>query len=101
MSVSLEEMKAHLNVTLSVDDLLISDQIVAAEAHLASWLGFALDDDEEFPDGTPADVDHAVKMLVAHWYANRETAFISNSAAAMEIPFAVAEIVRNYRKWTF
>lgn len=101
MAVTLEEMKAHLNVTLSVDDALIADQITAAEAHLASWLGFGLDDAKEFPDGRPADVDQAVKMLVAHWYENRETAFISNSAAAMEIPFSVAEIVRNYRNWTF
>jgi uncharacterized phage protein (predicted DNA packaging) len=101
MAVALEDMKAHLNVTISDDDALIDAQITAAEAHLAGWLGFGLDDEDQFPDGRPEDINQAVKMLVAHWYAERETAYVNTAAQVAEIPYGVADIVRNYRNWTF
>ncbi|MCB1511524.1 MAG: head-tail connector protein [Hyphomicrobiaceae bacterium] len=99
MAVTLADMKAHLNVTTSDDDDLISDQISSAEAHLAAWLGFDLDDAEEFPSGRPADLDQAVKMLAAHWYENREGTMVGQTV--MDIPFAVEEVIRNYRTWSF
>jgi uncharacterized phage protein (predicted DNA packaging) len=99
MAVALADMKAHLNVTSSDDDALITAQIAAAEAHLETWLGFDLDDDDHFPDGRPADLDQAVKLLVGHWYENRETTLVN--LTAQELPYGVADIVRNYRNWTF
>jgi hypothetical protein len=101
MTVTLDIAKAHLNVTTTGDDALITAQIAAAGALLAAQLGFAIDDTTQFPDGTPADLDQAQLMLVAHWYATRETAMVNTAAAAIEVPFAVREIVANYRNYSF
>jgi hypothetical protein len=101
VTVSLEQAKAHLNVTITNDDTLINGQIAAGQAFLGQLLGVPIDDDTKFPDGTPADLDQALLMLVAHWYAQREAAMVNTAAAAIEVPFAVREIVANYRTYTF
>jgi uncharacterized phiE125 gp8 family phage protein len=101
MTVTLDIAKAHLNVTGGDDDALITAQIAAAGAFLAAQLGFAIDDDDQFPDGTPADLDQAVLMLIAHWYAQREASFVNTAAQAIEVPFGVSEIIANYRTYSF
>jgi hypothetical protein len=101
MTVTLDTAKAHLNVTSADDDALITAQISAAAAYLGNVLGFAIDDATQFPDGTPADLDQAQMMLVAHWYAQREASFVNTAAQAIEVPFAVREIVANYRNYSF
>jgi hypothetical protein len=102
MSVSLADMKTHLGITPDMgdaDDAMIQKQLGAAGAHVARLLGFALDHGEQFPNGTPADIDQAVKLLAAHWYENREATLVGVSAEP--IPFGVIEIVREYRTFTY
>lgn len=102
MSVSLDQMKAHLGITEdmgTVDDALIERQLASAKAHITRLIGFALDDAVQFPGGTPADLDQAVMLLAAHWYENREATLVGVSAEY--IPFGVAEIVREYRTYTY
>lgn len=99
--VTLDQAKQHLAVTIDDDDALISGQIAAANAHIGQILGFAIDDNTQFPNGTPADLDQAVLMLVGHWYAQREASFVNTAAQAIEVPFAVREICANYRSYSF
>lgn len=99
MAVDLAAAKQHLNITGSDDDTVISRLIDASTAHMARLLGFALDDEDEFPDGTPADLQHAQLMLVAHWFENREASLVG--VTAMSVPFGVQDIVREHRKWSF
>ncbi|GHC66658.1 head-tail connector protein [Limoniibacter endophyticus] len=93
--VDLAEMKAELGITDSVDDALISSKIDAAQAHLSALLGFEIE--EKFPDGAPADLVGAVKMLAAGWYENRESSLVGVSG--METPHGVWEIVSNRRNY--
>jgi uncharacterized phage protein (predicted DNA packaging) len=99
--ITLDLLKQHLNITESDDDVLLSAYLGSAVSHVESLLGYALDDAEEWPDGPPADLDQAVLMLAAHWYAQRETALVSTAAAALEVPFSVSSIVANYRTYSF
>jgi uncharacterized phiE125 gp8 family phage protein len=43
----------------------------------------------------PEDVQQAVRMLVGHWYENRESVVVGTSST--EIPHGVTEILRRYR----
>lgn len=48
------------------------------------------------PDG----LKHAIRMLVGHWYENRETAIVGTTAA--EMPMAVEALIAPYRRiWGF
>lgn len=93
--VTLPEMKAELGILDDADDALIASKIDAAQAHLEALLGY--DIATRFPDGAPADLVAAVKMLAAGWYENRESTLVGVSG--METPHGVWEIVNNRRNY--
>ncbi|PWL19261.1 DNA-packaging protein [Falsochrobactrum shanghaiense] len=93
--VDLAVMKAELGIIDDADDNLIASKIDAAQAHLEALLGFEIE--VKFPDGAPADLVAAVKMLAAGWYENRESALVGLSG--MEVPHGVWEIVNNRRNY--
>lgn len=97
MIVSLSEMKAHLNVTETIDDDLITMKVAAAEAHLSRVLGFSMM--EEFPGGVPEDLKEAIRQLAAHWFENREAATAGVSVST--VPLSVEEIIRERRRYVF
>jgi uncharacterized phage protein (predicted DNA packaging) len=99
MALALNDLKAHCNVSGNADDAVLTRLLGAATAHVERLLGFEIDDEDEFPDGTPADLELAVLQLAADWYENREASLVGVSAQA--IPFGVQEIVANYRRYTF
>lgn len=76
MIVTVEDAKAHLNVTDDADDDLIAKKIAAAEAWVGSYIGFSLTSIEAFPDGAPEPLKEAVRMLTAHLYENREASIV-------------------------
>ena len=92
---SVEDTKAFLNVTGSDDDALITSLIEAAESWLDRWLETPMAE----MDAVPADLKHAAKMLVAHFYENREASLVGVSAE--EVPFGVMDIVNAHRAWSF
>jgi len=92
--VTLDEMKDELGITDSVDDALISAKIDAAQAHLETLLGYAIE--EKYPT-PPDDLAAAVKMLAAGWYENRESTLVGVSG--MEVPHGVWEIVAERRNY--
>lgn len=99
MALALSDLKAHCNITGSTDDAVLTRLLSASETHVVRLLGFALDDVEEFPEGTPADLELAVLQLAADWYENREASLVGVSA--MPIPFGVQEVINEYRTYTF
>jgi uncharacterized phage protein (predicted DNA packaging) len=95
MLVTLEEMKAHLNITTADDDALITGKIEAAEAHIEAMLPAGSLDN--FAD--QQDVKEAVKQLAAHFYENREAVLLGVSA--QELPLGVYQLLAPHRMWEF
>ena len=96
--VTVEQMRAQLNLPDAMDGDILAEKIEAARNHIERQLGFKIAD--EFEEGkTPASLVEAVKQLAAHWYENRESVIIGHGAAV--VPFGVSEIVESYRDWSF
>lgn len=104
--VSLAELKEQLAITPDLgtaDDALLGRLLLVAEGHIGRLLGYGLEAavvaaTEGFEDGVPEELRHAVLMLAAHLYANREAAA---DLEVREVPFGVREIVEGWRGWTF
>lgn len=99
MALELDTLKEHCNVTGDDDDAVLTRLLTAATKHVERVLGFLIDDADQFPDGTPEDVEQAVYMLAAHWFENREASIVGVSA--MPLPMGVSDILDNYRVFTF
>ncbi|MEI7247978.1 head-tail connector protein [Pectobacterium carotovorum] len=85
------------------DDTLLNAYITAAERYVETYTrrklyenaeaeGYAEDDDHLLPAD---DVQVAMLLLIGHWYENRETVVIGQTAQA--IPFAVESLLQPYR----
>jgi uncharacterized phiE125 gp8 family phage protein len=61
----------------------------AGSVRIAYTAGYAADE-------VPPELDQAVLLLTAHYYANREAAIADNRAAAIELPLAVDMLLANY-----
>lgn len=99
MILTLEEAKRHLRVddSFTDDDTYIEGLIGVAEADIANRLKYDTLS-ERFPDGDyPSPVIHAAKLIVAHYYENREpVAFASSSKVPMMIDSLLFPYVRYY-----
>lgn len=93
MSVTLAQAKQHAVVEHNDDDVLIQGYIDAARGHVTDHLRRDLD--AEFPSGWPVQINQAVLMLVAHWYAHREA--VSGTGEMGEIPLAVRALLAPHR----
>jgi hypothetical protein len=93
-AVTLADLKAHLNVTIDDDDVLIGDKLSAAMAWVASYTGGPVDTDD-----TPAPVNEAIRQLAAHLYANREATLVGVTAQCL--PFGFLDLLTNYRAFAF
>jgi hypothetical protein len=92
--ITLEQAKAHLNVTLDADDALLTDKLAAAKA----WIGAYTASDPD-GNGTPAPVNEAVLQLTAHLYENREASLVGVTATAL--PFGFLDLLAPYRAFAF
>lgn len=97
--ISIEDIKAHLNIVGGDDDTLLSNKVAAAEAWIAKFIGHELDDAEAYPAGTPEPLKEAIRQLVGHLYENREASLVGVSAEVL--PFGVFELVAPYREYVF
>lgn len=95
MIITLEDMKAHLNVTTNDDDALITAKIEAAQAHIEALLPAGSLDNMA---GNP-DVCEAVRQLAAHFYENREAVLVGVNA--QELPMGVYQLLLPHRDWSF
>ena len=107
-AATLDQLKAQVSLTDDVgalDDAILAQKLAAAEDYVGRFLGFTLASAAEadppregFEEGVPPALVQAVLMLAAHWYEQHEAAA---EASFHEIPFGVAEIVREFRSWSF
>lgn len=47
----------------------------------------------------PPPLIEAIKLLVAHWYENREASLVGVTSS--ELPFGLMDILNRYRDWSF
>lgn len=100
--VTLPQLKEQLAFTSDigdVDDALLQRKLDAAQNHVERLLGFRIEASfgGEDQEAIPPVLIEAVSQLAAWWYENREAA----GEGAREMPFGVAEIVTEYREFTF
>ncbi|WP_159005287.1 head-tail connector protein [Bradyrhizobium sp. S69] len=93
-AVTLETLKAHLNVTIDDDDALIADKLAAAKAWVAAYTASDID-----ADGTPAPINEAILQLSAQLYENREATLVGVTAQCL--PFGFLDLLTNYRAFAF
>jgi hypothetical protein len=104
MTTLFDAAKQQLNITTTDDDELISRLLDTAQEWLEAQIGYKLADKYP-PTGSPAvstvptPLDHARLLLVSHWYANREATLVGVSATPL--PFGVADIVNDWRDWSW
>ncbi|PQY37422.1 head-tail connector protein [Cronobacter sakazakii] len=100
-----EQVKHHCNIEpdFTEDDNWIENSIKAAARYVETWTRRRLYDSPEDP-GYLSDPDHllysadiemAMLMLIAHWYANRETVSTGSSTSALE--FSTEALLQPYR----
>lgn len=88
----LADIKRHcLAEAYDTDDQVLSDYLAVAEEFVKDYTRRDLD--AEFPGAWPLACTHAVKLLVAHWYQNRE----AGGEAAQQIPFGVRDLLAPHR----
>ncbi len=92
MALDLATLKTQVNQTLATDDALLTRLLMAATRHVESLLGYTL------PTPLPADLEHAVFMVAAHWYEQREETFVGT---IVRTPVGVADIIDEHRNYTF
>lgn len=89
----------------NADDIATVERLIdAAHSWLEAQLGYKLV--ERYPPAgspllstVPPALDQAVLLLVSHWFVNREASLVGVSAAPL--PFGVADIVNDYRDWSW
>ncbi|WP_457796647.1 head-tail connector protein [Methylocystis sp. S23] len=93
MTISIDDLKRHLNITGADDDDLLQDKIAVATAFVEKFTG------GPFTETTPAPLLEAVRQLAAHLYENREASLIG--ATVHDLPFGTWELITPYRSFAF
>ncbi|HCO54689.1 MAG TPA: DNA-packaging protein [Pelagibacterium sp.] len=103
MALTTDDLKNQINMGTdggdAIDTAVLPKVLAAATKHVENFIGYALDDTEKLPDGAPADLEHAVLMIAAHWYEERETVLVGVSG--QEIPFGASQILGEYREYSY
>jgi hypothetical protein len=92
-AITVDDLKAHLNITFDTDDDLLAAKIEAAAATVENYTGYIVD------NTSPAPVLEAVRQFAAHLYENREPVLVGVNAQPM--PLGVYDMLQSYRKWVF
>lgn len=99
MTVSLQEVKAHLNLDHDQDDDLLTAKIVAAETYIDGFLDRKFADYEADDEPIPEIIKQAVMMVAAHLYENRENVLVG--VTAQPLPLGALDLIGSYRSWSF
>lgn len=94
--VTLEELKQHLNVDFDHDDTYISGLIEPIQLAIESYLNRPLSE-LETDNKIDRRIWHAIRILVANYYANREDITF---ASANVIPNHIALLLQPLKKYT-
>lgn len=95
-------VKLHLRVDGDEEDVLIQDYIDAAIGAFTTWTNRTLvASGDQLPDPVgnamlmTKAVEQGARLLVGHWYANRETVVVGVSVA--EVPLGTQALWKPYR----
>jgi hypothetical protein len=88
VTISLDDIKAHLRVTITDDDVIIADKLATATQWVLNYTGISAD------STIPAPVNEAIRLLTGHLYANREATLVG--ATAQSLPFGVLDLLTPY-----
>jgi len=98
--VTLEQVKFQCRIDHDDEDALLLGYVAAARDHIQMYLDrtiYELAVPSEDPDGVldNASIDQATLMIVAHWYAHRES--VSDSSM-VEVPMSAYHVLQPYRR---
>lgn len=86
--LTLDEAKAHLRVDGSDDDVYIAGLVAAAQEYIEALIRPApVDGVEQDLPAVNETQRHACRLLVGHWYENREA--VAQGTIVPSVPFAV------------
>ncbi|MGR4839115.1 MULTISPECIES: head-tail connector protein [Bacteroides] len=94
--VSVEALKAHLNVDYDNDDDYLESLSATAQASIEKYIQRPLSDCEKGGELNPMLI-HAIKILAGGFYANREPVAYAN---AQPLPYTLDYLVRPFIKYT-
>lgn len=92
--LTLPEAKKHLNVEHDEDNTFIMELIDVAEDFLQHLLGRSLYSVEVASGVLPPALRHALRMIVARFYADREG---YRAGRITEFPFTLSALIGRYR----
>lgn len=102
MFLSVEKCKKHLNIDLDFteDDNYITSLIEVAENVVERHIGYKLIDKVEANDGClPKGLEHAMLLLIGHFYNTREAVTFGSST---ELPLGynyLLDLFTNIEQW--
>jgi hypothetical protein len=100
MMISTADLRSHLNITNTDDDLLLDSKIAAASEWVSLYTAIPdPDPDADGPCVIPAPVKEAVRQLAAHLYENREATLVG--VTSQSLPFGLLDLLMPYRAWVF
>ena len=93
--ITLAEIKAQCRIeaTDTTEDTLLTLYGESAEQTTLNYIERTIDDLEEEYDAVPAPIKHAILMLVAHSYAQREPASPQN---LYTVPYTFDALIKPY-----
>lgn len=90
MPTPLENLKVQMNIVDDADDAFLTLVLGVATEWVAEMVGGE-------QDNPPAPVAHAIRMLAAHLFENREAVLVG--VTAQEMPLGVMTLLDPYRVW--
>ena len=98
--VTLEQVKFQCRIEHDDEDAMLAEYMAAARDHVQMHLDrtiYELAVPDEDPDGVidNASIDQATLMIVAHWYAHRESV---SESSMVEVPMGVNYLLQPYRR---
>lgn len=87
----LADIKAHVRIDHDDEDADLTGLIETARGHVEAWCG-PLDD---FTDGVPPALVHAMKLYVGHLYENREATLVGSTGD--ETPLGFFDLIDAHR----
>lgn len=94
--ITLEEIKKHLNIDFSDDDLYLTDIVTVAQLSVEKAINSDLSNYEVGDGSLNPMLKHAIKILAGNFYVNREPV---SFATPNVIPYTLAYLIRPFKKY--
>lgn len=96
MYLTVEDLKKHLNVDHSEDDVYIGELAEVAEDAVAEYLNRPIADFVDENGKLKASVRHAIRLLVGTWYASRESVAFATPSVMPDGVYALLMPLRRF-----